>query len=144
MNVGNLANEYYNIYNFTNSDTYSNNKVDDSKVSEDAFNISDIGNALEAMADADDVDFSSIGNISNYAGNALKLSQSSFFSDNSSDSPVVRDMISNSSYGSSIYDVLAKKNEDITSSIKDIIKAYGNGLSSYSDYLEKNGLDTSV
>lgn len=144
MNVGNLANEYYSIYKLTNSDAYSKYKVNDSEVSEDAFDISDIGRALEAMSDSDDVDFSSIGNISNYASNALKLSQSSFLNDNSFDSPVVRDMISKSTYSSSIYDVLAKKNEDLTSSVKDIIKAYGGGLSSYSDYLEKNGLDTSV
>jgi hypothetical protein len=145
LNVGNLANEYYKIYNLTNSDTYSKYKVDDSKVSEDAFNISDIGSALETMEDTADTDFSSIGNLSSYTENAMKLSQSSIYSDlSSTNSSIISNLISGNTDDSSIYGVLTKENENLTSSISDVIKAYGSGVSSYSEYLGETGLDTSV
>lgn len=145
MDVGSLSREYYNIYSLSKSDTYAKNKVDSSAVSKEDYDVSDLSSALEAMDDAADTDFSSIGDISGYTENALKISQSSIFSKVDNGSSIVNDILSGSTNDSSMYGVLTKENENLTSSISGVISAYGNSVSSYSNYLSDNSsIDTSV
>jgi hypothetical protein len=142
LTVSNLASEYYNIYSLQNSEKYEANKVDAAEVSKDAFGIADLSSAFEAMANASDTNFASMGSVSSYVNNAFKLSQSSVFSKLDNSSSVIDDLLSDLD-ASSMYDVLNEESQS-SSTLSSVLGAYSDSMSSYSSYLKENAIDTSV
>jgi|GEM_PF-6420862 hypothetical protein len=142
LTVSNLAKEYYNIYSLTNSEKYKADRVDASEVSKDAFGISDMKSAFEAMADASDTGFASMGSVSGYVDNMFRLSQSGIFSRLNHSGSVIRDLLSGHDT-SSMYDVLSGEAQN-SHTLSSVINAYSGSVSTYSSYLKENALNTSI
>ncbi len=140
ITVTNQAQNMYNAYALTNSDTYKENEIDSSVVSKEKYNISNLTNALDAMDKADSVSFESIGNIDSYAKNTYKLSQLDSYeklSDTSSDN--ITDLLSGKAGSNDIYKLIEDRNTLTTDEIESLIGTDGSTSSQYSKYLSDNG-----
>lgn len=71
--VSSLSRSYYNIYALTNSDTFKQNAVDASAVSQAKFNVSDINDALDMLSSK--TTLGTIGSAASHAEDLYKLSQ---------------------------------------------------------------------
>jgi len=71
--VSSLSRSYYNIYALTNSDTFKQNAVDASAVSQAKFNVSDINDALDMLSSK--TTLGTIGSAASHAKDLYKLSQ---------------------------------------------------------------------
>jgi len=134
---------YYNSYALINSETYQENAVDSTKISENSYNISNMTNALEALNTGDTVNFNFLGNIKSYAKNLYIMSQLNFFDNLNSSNTKISNILSNDMDLSGMYSMMGSKNliskqyydyileNTETETTKDI-------SSSYSDYLSGN------
>lgn len=144
LTVSSLAKEYYNVYALTKSDTFAQNQVDASVVSQEAYDISDLDTAFETLTNASQKDFESLGSVSGYAKSIFQLSQSSVFSKMDESGSILEDLLDGGSDAASIYDAISEQTESMASSVSDVINAYSDSTSAYRTYLNENVLDTDV
>lgn len=155
LTVSGLSSLYYNTYALKSSDTYKNNAVDSSTVSQNEYNVPDIAAAFDSLDT--ESDFSSIGSISSYAREVYRLSQIQSKATLDSKSSSILNLLSGDT---DLYGVLGSvsaensvklatalsensSSTDHTESVSDAISTYANTLSSYNKYLESTE-DSSV
>lgn len=134
------AQNMYNAYALTNSDSYKENEIDSSAVSKEKYNVSNITNALDALEKADSVSFESIGNIDSYAKNTYQLSQLDSYSKLSDTSGTsVVDLLSGKTDSNDIYKLIASSNTLTSDELESLMKSDDSLSSQYSTYLAESG-----
>lgn len=109
LTVSNQAVNTYTQYVLQNSDTYKNNSVDESEISSEAYGISNLTNAIDAMENAFSVDLNSVGNVDSYVNTLYEVSQTDVY-----------DLLSDNS-DSSALDLLSGDDDDSLSDIYSLI-----------------------
>lgn len=104
LTVTSQAAAYYNMYTFENSDTYTENAVDETTVSEDSYNISSLSNAIDAFNKSDSTNIGFIDNVTSYAKNVYETSQLSVYDTLTADNSV-SDILSNNTDLSNLYEL---------------------------------------
>lgn len=144
LTVSSMASDYYSLYALQNSDSYEKNKVDESEVSANIYNISSLTNALDDLNNAGTMDYCTIGNVSSYAKNSMKLSQSSVYKELSDSADTgISSLLTNSTDTSSIYSnlsTLSTLTSDYLESISETVDTTQTSsyISSYESYLQNN------
>ncbi len=152
ISVSNLALSYYNKYAFTNSDTYRNNAVDPSEVSQSCYQVSNITGAFSALEMTNSVDLSVIGNLESDAKSLYQMSQLDFSNFHSLCNTDMTGILNNDTDLSGLYTLLARKNlfsnaylnrlfSDNTSE-SSAVKSYESYLNSASGSSADSSLDT--
>lgn len=75
LTVTDQALSQYDLYQFSNSDAYSENAVDSSEISAKYYGVSNLTNAVEALSSTDSSNFSGISNVTEYSQEAIQKSQ---------------------------------------------------------------------
>lgn len=146
LTVSNLSKAYYNIYALTSSDTYKDNEVNSSEVSQSKYNVSDINNALDMLSV--ESNFSTLGSVSSYATDMYKLSQVDATSSSDSTSSLLS-LLSGDTDFTNMYSIIdtsgsnTEKLEDaLGTSISSAISAYSGTSETYEQYLsEQSSID---
>lgn len=141
--VSSLSKSYYNIYALTNSDTYKQNGVDSSAVSQAKYGVSDISDAYEMLSS--ESNFSTIGSVAGYAKDIYKLSQVKDSGTNEALSHSVVSLFSGDTDMTDLFSILdtSKANtEKVKASLGDsvssskAISAYSGTVAAYEQYLK--------
>ncbi len=138
ISVYNQALSYYNKYAFTNSDTYRNNAVDPSEVSESCYQVPNITGALSALEMTNSVDLSVIGNLESDAKSLYQMSQLDFSDMSSFCNADITALLNNDADLSGMYALLASKDllsEAYLDSLSDDSTAESGAVGSYESYL---------
>lgn len=146
LTVSNQASYYYKVYEYQNTESFSENKVDEAAVLKDSYNISSIASAFDSIDKTISTDFYAIGNVTSYAKNSMKLSQSDYFdklfkySENT-----MTDLLKNNNDMSGIYSrltALSTVNEDYfeyySSDSEESDTEEKSAISKYSNYLSED------
>lgn len=150
--VSSLSKSYYNIYALTNSDTFKQNAVDSSAVSQARFNVSDINHALDMLSS--ESKFSTIGSVASDAKDIYKLSQVKDRGTNDALSNNVVSLFAKDTDMANFFGILdtskantQKVREALGDSIatRNAVTAYSDTVAAYKQYLEKtNGSILSI
>lgn len=148
--VSSLSKSYYNIYALTNGDTYKQNAVDASAVSQARFNVSDVSDALDMLSSK--TKLNTVGSAAGYAEDIYKLNQGSGTNDALSGSVVslfAKDTDMSSFFG--ILDTSRANTQKVREALGDSIStrnavtAYNDTVAAYRQYLENmNGSVLSI
>ena len=134
-------------YDYLKSDSYTENAIDESAVSESDYNISSLTNALDTLSNSNSLDFSGVGNLTGYTKDLYKLSQlGSYDTLTDSTNANVSGLLTNTSKMSDIAALSVSKSLLSADYIKYTAEAQASSSSidNYTSYLKGTLLDTSV
>jgi hypothetical protein len=150
--VSSLSKTYYNIYALTNTDTYKQNAVDASAVSQAKFNVPDVNEALEMLSSESKLN--TIGSAASYAKDLYKLSQVKDSGTNDALSSSVVSMFAKDTDMSDFFGILDTSRANTTkvrealgesTSTRNAVTAYSDTVAAYRQYLENmNGSVLSI
>ncbi len=150
--VSSLSKSYYHIYALTNSDTFKQNAVDTSAVSQARFNVSNITDALDMLSS--ESKFSTIGSAANDAKDIYKLTQVKGRGTNNALSNSVVSLFAKDTDMSDFFGILDVSRADTKKvrealgdslSTRNAVTAYTDTVAAYKQYLEKtNGSILSI
>ncbi len=123
LTVSNQAANLYQQYALQSSDAYKNNALDSSAVSKEAYNVSNLEGALDALAGTDQVDLYSVGTADSYAKGLYTLSQLSEYDSLTSGSSAL-ELLNGSSTDSlnEMYGLIAPDQEETSEFLQGVIE----------------------
>ncbi len=141
--VSSLSKTYYNIYTLTNSDTFRQNAMDVSAVSQAKFNVSDISDALDMLSS--ETKRGTVGSAASYAKDIYKLSQTKDRGTNDALSSSVVSLFAKDTDMADFFGIIntskantEKVREALGDSIstRNAVTAYSDTVAAYRQYLE--------